>query len=365
MIAGIEGIQESKWTRTLRERIGDVDHIVFVIIDGLGLSILERLPESSFLRSSMAMELRAVTPSTTACAITAFATGLYPSQSGIAGWYTHLPEHRLTATVLPFEETASGTPLQDLGIAVESVFPQRVLMPQMRHTPLSIMPEEISDSATSRHLRGETEAIGYSSISEAIDYAIAAAAKARSTSYTYLYLHHVDTLSHEVGPEEAEVDQLSLLIDGEIQRLSRNLGRDTRLVVTADHGQIAVPLEKRYLLPDEDPFIRTLRFPPTGETRFPVFHVSADQREEFAALFHDRFSESFVLLTLGDAEKAGLYGPGKIEARLRPRFGDFVGIAKDNAIIGYLPPGESLEEKSIGRHGGLSHDEMCVPLIIV
>ena len=164
MIAGVEGIEENEWSPKLRKLIGDPDHLLFVIVDGLGMNIMEHLPESSFLRSKLVKEIRAITPSTTACAFTAFATGLYPCESGIAGWFTYLPEYRLTATVLPFLERYSETPLQDLGISVKSVFPGRVLMSEMRHTPLSILPKEIFQSVTSRHLRGETEALGYSSI---------------------------------------------------------------------------------------------------------------------------------------------------------------------------------------------------------
>jgi predicted AlkP superfamily pyrophosphatase or phosphodiesterase len=364
-IAGVNRIEESEQTRSLGGLIGDVDHLVFVIVDGLGINILEGLPESSFLRTNLEMELRAITPSTTACAITAFATGRYPCQSGIAGWFTYLPEHRVTATVLPFWEVSSQTPLQDYGISVDSVFPEKALMPQMRHTPMTIMPQEICESVTSRHLRGKTEAVGYSTITEAIDATITAATQTNSKSYTYLYLPHVDTLSHEKGPDHAKVIRLALAIDGELERLAQCLRPGTRLVVTADHGQITVPVEKRNLLPDRDPILKISEFPPTSEARFPIFHVSSYRTEEFVNEFHERFSESFLLITTEEAEDAKLFGPGKIKSHLRPRFGDFVGVAKDNSIIGYLPPGKSAEESHTGRHGGLSPEEMRVPLVVV
>ena len=363
-IAGVEGIEETEGSLLLGKLIGDSDHLLFVIVDGLGMNIIEHLPDTSFMKSYMVKEIRAITPSTTACAFTAFATGLYPCESGITGWNTYLPEHRLTATVLPFLERYSETPLQDLGISVDSVFPGRVLMSEMRHTPLSILPKEIFQSVTSRHLRGETEALGYSSIPEAIDCTISAMVRSRSRSYTFLYLPQVDSLSHEKGPTHTEVVQLTLYIDNELNRLAQTLKDDSRLVITADHGQIAVPMEKRYLLSDGDPILEILDHPPTSEGRFPQFHVSRHRREEFVGTFLERFSESFSLLPLEEAENEGLFGPGELDSNLRPRFGNFVGIAKEDAILGYLRPGESLAETHIGRHGGLSPEEIRVPLII-
>src|SRR5688500_3321567 len=50
----------------LAGRIGVADHLVFVLVDGLGVEILRRLPESSFLRRHLALELRSVFPSATA-----------------------------------------------------------------------------------------------------------------------------------------------------------------------------------------------------------------------------------------------------------------------------------------------------------
>ena len=363
--AGVEGVAETKWSTSLRELVGDPDLILFVVVDGLGMNLMERLPESSFLRSHMVRELRAITPSTTACAFTAFATGFYPFESGITGWFTYLPEHRLTATVLPFLERCSETPLQDYGISVDTVFPREVLTPRMGHRPLSILPSAICHSVAARHLRGNTEAIEYSSIGEALERTISAVTEARTKCYLFLYLPHIDALSHEKGPSHAEVFKLVRLIDGQLDGLSGSLGSDVRMVITADHGQITVPLNKQHLLADGDPLLETLRHPPTAEGRFPIFHVSQDRREEFQEISHERFSQSFSLLALEEAEEAGLFGPGEIGANLRTRFGDYVGVAKDEAIIGYLNPNEPEGKITIGRHGGLSPDEMRVPLIVV
>ena len=362
--AGVEGVEETEWSPSLRELIGDPDLLLFVIVDGLGMNLIERLPESSFLRSHMALELRAITPSTTACAFTAFATGFYPFESGITGWFTYLPEHRLTATVLPFLERYSETPLQDYGISVDSVFPREVLTPRMGRTPLSILPNEICHSVAAKHLRGHTEAIEYSTKEEALDRTIAAVTEARTRSYLFLYLPHVDALSHEKGPSHPEVFKLTRLIDGHLERLAASLGSDARMVITADHGQIMVPLNKQHLLVDGDPLLETLEHPPTAEGRFPIFHVSPDRREEFLEIFHERFSQSFSLLALEEAEEAGLFGPGEIAGSLRARFGDYVGVAREVAIIGYLSANEPERKITIGRHGGLSPDEMRVPLIL-
>ncbi len=82
---------ETRGARLLRDLIGEPRHLVLLLVDGLGLRMLEQRPADSVLRRLLAMELRTVFPSTTASAITSLATGEWPAQHAVVGWWTHLP----------------------------------------------------------------------------------------------------------------------------------------------------------------------------------------------------------------------------------------------------------------------------------
>ena len=68
--------------------IGHADHLVFVLADGMGTEQVEALPEDAFLRLHLRAELQTVFPSSTAPAVTSFATGEWPEHAVTSG---HVP----------------------------------------------------------------------------------------------------------------------------------------------------------------------------------------------------------------------------------------------------------------------------------
>lgn len=86
---GVTVDDDNERRREIIRDIGpDTRHIIVVLCDGMGNSILEQhLPESSFLRRhNQCNRLRAVFPSTTPAALTSLATAQWPGQHGMPGW---------------------------------------------------------------------------------------------------------------------------------------------------------------------------------------------------------------------------------------------------------------------------------------
>src|SRR3954451_19604593 len=120
-LTGAAGFRASPRVAEAMDFIGDAQHIVFVLIDGLGFDNVRNLPRDSFIQTHLRGQITAGCPSTTACALTSIATAEYPNQHGVTGWFTYLPEFELTATVLPFHERFSHAPLVARGISVQQV----------------------------------------------------------------------------------------------------------------------------------------------------------------------------------------------------------------------------------------------------
>jgi hypothetical protein len=135
-------------------------------------------------------------------------------------------------------------------------------------------------------------------------------------------------------------------------------------VVTADHGQVFVPPERRFVLRDSDPLMGVLECPPSGEPAVPIFHVQRGMETQLQAEL-DRFcGTAYELISPSEVDQLGLYGPMALSDVTRLRLGSFIGIARQPASIEYQVPGRPIKGYP-GVHGGLRPAEMRVPLIIV
>lgn len=361
----VPGLAEGEPTRELAELIGPAKHLVFILLDGLGMNIIERLPASSLLASSLKREIVATSPSTTACALTTVATAEYPNRHGVTGWFTHLPEHDVTAMTLPFAERFTGKPLSDRGILPEHVFPLPAIGPRMTRSVLTLSPSYIANTTYNLYARGGTPGRGYESNTDAIDQLIARLSDALEPTYTHVYFHDIDTLCHHVGVNHDSVVPLVLGIDSELRRLADAVQGKARIVVSADHGLLDVPRTEQSLLQVGDPLLELLKVPPSGDARMPIFHVRDGADDTFREAFEERFADHFVLIDVDEAERLALFGPGKISPGIRSRFGQYIGVAHRPATIAYHPPHKPVGDLYLAVHAGLSFEEMRVPLCIV
>ncbi|MCO5165471.1 MAG: alkaline phosphatase family protein [Planctomycetes bacterium] len=346
-------------------RIGDADHLVFVLVDGLGVETIEAaLPPESFLRRHLAMTLRAVFPSATASALTSLATGLWPNRHGVPGWWTYLPDRDLTVTALPFIERWSGDSLEGR-VAPGSLFPAATLLPCYRREAASFLPAPIADSAYSRYVRGTTATVPYEALPGAIDAVLARVRGAAAPTYSYLYLSSVDALSHTFGPLTPEVRDHLAGLDQELARLADGLQGRGRMALSADHGLIAVAPERKHLLRAGDPFVDLLRAPPSGEPRAPLLHARPGRADRVKGEFEARFGDAFALLTIDEAADLELFGPGPFTSTARARVGDFVALSGGPDVLLYRPgPEPTGTEKLVGYHGGLLPAEVRIPLVV-
>ncbi len=378
-LCGVDGLDLTPGSRTIAEVItpagsssplhrsgeglgeGYPQHIVFVLVDGLGINAVERLSESSFLRSHLALEMRALFPTSTAPVLTSLATGLSPAAHGIAGWWSYLPAYGLTATVLPFIERFGKRPLTEFGVGGGDVFLRPSLLPKYRRNTLSYFPSYIADSVYTRYSTGGTPSAGYAGITSAIDAIIVRLAEATEPTYTYLYLPQFDAAEHEHGPYGAKPARVLRRLDAALARLAAALPAGARIVLSADHGQIATPRSSVVELRPDDPLMASLVAPPDGDGRAPRFHLQPGARAAFEAEFRARVGERFVLLTIEEAESLALFGSTPIAPDVRERFGDLQAIPLDDTLLIY---GRTADEWLPGNHGGLSREEMDIPLIV-
>jgi hypothetical protein len=364
-LAGAGNIELTAGASRLAAIIGPADHLVFVLADGLGMTLVEELPDSAFLAAHLATELRTVFPSSSATVLTALATGEWPGSHGVTGQWTHLPEIRATADLLRFAARNGGRSLAKLGVSVEQVFPLPSLVRRMRRDTLALYPEGVVNSASAAYFSGHRARLGYRTLAEAVDLLVARVGAADAPTYSYLYTPWIDHEAHRHGVGHPGVRAAVIGLDRALDRLATRLGGRARIVLTADHGLLDTPVVARHWIRPGGALARALAFPPSGDSRVMYLHVRDGAQDGIRQHFRDHYGERFFLISIEEAERLALFGPGPLAPWVRRRLGDLIVISGGTDVLEYLPAGSIDRLMAVAsHHSGLTPAEMRVPLVV-
>ena len=368
-VLGVEGMLMSDASRAFADQLMPAEHIIFVIADGLGVQFIERLPRGSWLRKHMQGTIQPTFPATTSVSLTTIATGDYPSEHGVTGWWTHLPSIATPVTVFHNVRSLDDTPLDKLDIGIRELYPSESLMRRMPCDVALMMPPNIVDSKFSRYMAGGRPCIAYGRHAEAAQTIAERITCAGGPTYTYWYTPYPDTLAHQFGTHDervmASIEDLDDAI-GVLVAALRTQDIVARIIVTADHGHLDIGGAGNLEIAVEDPLLAFLVSPPAGDVRTLFWHVRPGMHEAFATAFAARFGEWFLLLTTADVEETCLLGPDPLSDVTRSRIGDFTSVALGREVLRYAgAPGHDRYLTQRSHHSGLSPEEMSVPLILI
>ncbi|MBD3243015.1 MAG: hypothetical protein GF331_20655, partial [Chitinivibrionales bacterium] len=340
----------------------DADHYLFVLVDGLGDRLVDELPREAFLSAHRCATLRAVFPSTTAAALTTLATARWPGEHCVLGWWMYLPGADVNLVTLPFTERTTGMALERYGVRAADVYPVPSVWHNLARDACVVLPQSIVASVYSRYARGEAEHLAYTDLGDAVRTAAARVRGASGSSLTYLYLPQLDTVMHEQGPYAEDSRKTLRAIDRALVELADAVRGRARVVVTADHGHVAIPPESRRLLPPGDPLYELLVTRPSGEPRVPFFHVRQGSHREFEQRFEGRFGDDYLLVAADAVDRMRLFGPNPMHPTARARLGSHVGFPRGANV--FVTDPDAANAGHAGAHGGPLRDEMRIPLVL-
>jgi hypothetical protein len=181
--------------------------------------------------------------------------------------------------------------------------------------------------------------------------------------YIYVYYGGLDGLSHIYGPDSEQTQAgfgafARAMVEGFLSR-HEEPGGGTLFLLLADHGQIATPSDPAFDLRNHADLSRRLHLKPTGENRLPYFHVHPGQQEAVRSYLEGAWPSGFRVSHADHALEAGLFGPGTPARQARGRLGELIAVAQGRAYLWWAAEKNPLQ----GRHGGLSEQEMLVPLL--
>jgi len=188
----------------------------------------------------------------------------------------------------------------------------------------------------------------------------------RQNQYMWVYTGQLDHFSHYYHPDDertaAEFSEFSWSFEQTfLKRLSPAGCNGTLVLLTADHGMLATQKSAQYDLRNHPELSRLLHIMPTGEHRLMYLFIKPGQTEAVCSYFDLTWPGQFVFLDPTEAVARGLFGPGTPHPRLSDRLGDLIVVARNDAYLWWADK----ENMLVGQHGGLSPEEMIVPLLSV
>lgn len=354
-----------------------IENVLLVLVDGLGYDGWRRAEDddrietpllSAFSEHGTVSPLTSLFPSETASAIPTLHTGRYPIEHGQLGWWQYvdgvgavqsLPY--LTPDDVPVRDAYPDAP--DPSVVLYDADPLYPRVAEDVRTSL-FEPREISE-ASQGFSAGADRYVGYETVPHLAVQLRRALEGASGAQYLYAYLPHVDGSSHRDGPRADETDaQLESILETLRRQLCERLDPDvagrTLLVLSADHGHVdtgGINVDLRGYDPLWDALARGPEgdpIPPVGSSRQLQLHLRDDRIEAVgAALERDFDCRTF---TRSEYESRDLFGPGEPGPAYERHAPDLLCVHRENGM--WYDDGGLRE---VGKHGGLTREEMLVP----
>lgn len=358
---GVKNIFASEKSNQVSQLIPDAQKYVFILIDGMGYHLLKKTLPDSFLMKNVKLRMNTVFPSSTGTVLTTIATAKWPEKHAINGWFSYNHEHQEPFATLPFKHRFD--PDKPLSTPFENVFFSE---PIFKHIPIktnAIVHESIVKSQFSRWSVGNRDAFGYTNFDHAFEI-LANLLHAPGASFTYVYFGEYDGICHQFGHTSQEAKKMLEDLNQRIERYATLSSNDCTTIIAADHGQLVIQPENFYICLPEDPLCQYFYAPPGCDARSSSFYVKDDCKQAFEEEFKQKFASKSTLLTIEEVNESGLLGPDGITNITKARFGNYIAIWNEGYAFKYALEVTPPDQLHIGNHGGLTKDEMEVPLII-
>lgn len=332
-------------------------HVALIITDGAGVRPLEgALSADSYMRRHVAATVTSVFPSTTTAAATSYYCGQSAYEHGWLGWQLYFREYAADAITFMRSTYYTGKPI-DGPQPAPALMPFETVFERIKKARPDVVTR--SQYAFDTYVdHGADEHLRIGSFAELCDNLVRISHKER-LGFTISYWGEPDAAMHARGVGAEASRRQFLTIDRELSSLSKR-ARDTLIIVTADHGLInSTPI----YLNDYPDIMDMLIMPPMMETRAAAFYVKPYRHAEFERLFREHFGEKFLLLSREDVYRTGIFGRGVRHRKFDDFIGDYVACAISDRNLTFRAVGGG-PDTLVGKHAGLTADEMLVPVII-
>lgn len=361
------------------------DCVILFLIDALGWRFLApRLEHDPFLqrfvREGVVSQLTTQFPSTTAAHVTTIHTGFPVGESGIFEWFYYEPlvDDIIAPLLFSFSRDRVRDGLSRTGVAPERFYPTTTIYQHLQQHGISSYVSGHSSYAQSPYSQIVTDGatpLLYNTLSESLVNLADHMLTQRTPAYYLFYYGGIDSICHEYGPDapqtQAEIDLFLMAAEHIFYRaLAGKYPQKTLLLLTADHGQIAInPKETIYLnqlFPRLERYLKTNRtgqlLVPAGSSRDMFLYINDDDLDEAIAYLRDGLAGRATVHRVADLQQQGIFGSAPISETLSQRLGNLLILPNPNESVWWYEPG-LFESRFLGHHGGLTREEMEIGLL--
>lgn len=358
----------------------NIHRVILVLVDALALHRLQRWMADGtapvwahLVEQGQLSAITSVTPSTTSTALTTLWTGRSPAEHSVVGYELWLKEYGVVSNMIlhspiTFENDAGS--LARAGFNPEQFLNLPTLGIHLTDNGVrcyALQHRSIIRSGLSQMFLKDVQVHGYLTPTELwVNMRHLVESNPGLRQYFWVYTGQLDHFSHYYHPDDervaAEFGEFSRAFEQNfLMRLPPSIRRDTLVLLTADHGMLATHRSAHYDLRNHPDLKYLLHILPTGEHRLMYLFTRPGQAENIRSYFDNTWHGQFVFVEPSEAVAKGLFGPGLPHPLLNERLGDLIAVARGEAYIWWAEK----ENPLIGQHGGLSADEMIVPLLSV
>jgi predicted AlkP superfamily pyrophosphatase or phosphodiesterase len=285
----------------------------------------------------------------------------------------------ITPLLFSYAGTKERDTLKPTGIAPERIYPTATIYQALAKSGIAshiIQHGEYTPSTYSDVVFAGATPLGYRTLPEALVNLRLLLGQQRRPTYYVLYHDRFDALCHKYGPNspqvEAELDAFLTTLERQLLAQLDGGRGDTLVLLTADHGQSEThPLRTVYLNIDPDfagfeSFLKRDRqgklIDPAGSPRDFFLYIRDELLDEAHDFLAARLAGRAVVYRTADLIAAGFFGAAPVSETFLGRVGNLVVLPYRGEAVWWYEK-DRFEQKYFGHHGGLTPQEMEIPLL--
>lgn len=361
------------------------DAVVLLLIDAFGWRFFERFADlhpflQRITRDGLVCKLSSQFPSTTSAHVTTIHTGQPVGDTGVLEWFYYEPlaDAMIAPLLFSFAGDKERATLLKAGILPDAILPKSTLYQRLaRYDVQSYVFQQYlyAYSPYSTHITAGSTIVPYRSLPESLVTLCQRITKQQQRSYYFLYYDTIDTICHLYGPDSTQLDaEIVTLLDMLERVLHRQLaqtGKRTLLLITADHGQVAInpqtTLYLNHLLPNLQRMMRTNRagqpLVPGGSSRDMFLYITEQHLDEAQAMLTHQLAGKAEVYRVADLITQNFFGTPHPSPTFLSRVGNLVVLPYANESVWWYEQGR-FEQHFWGSHGGLTPEELETILLV-
>lgn len=356
------------------------DKIILFLIDGLGVRHLQKFKKSNnFLKTiegiGLFSTLTCQFPSSTAANVTTIHTGLNVAHHGICEWFYFEPlvDDIIAPVLFSYARDDERETLQNK-VNPQDIYPSLTIYQKLSEYGVKsfvFQNNEYIDSTYSKALLKSAEIKGYNLLSEGLGTLAELINKNNEKSYYLFYYDMIDKISHEYGPDSEEFKEEMEILFGRLEKFSLMLDKNVLFILTSDHGQISLDPHKNIYLNNEFPEIEKYikksgdgnLLVPAGSPRDMFLYIKDEMLDEAQKILQEKLYKKALVYKTSYLLENNYLGNRNVSNALINRLGNLIILPLENWTIWWYEK-DIFEFENLGHHGGLSKDEMEIPLLI-